>query len=118
MTPADGSAGLMAVHRGFPDERKAVADLSEGERDQLFLALRLAAIEDHVTTAQPLPFVCDDILQTFDDDRAMAAMQALIQLSESVQVILLSHHRHLAVLGQRLAPERIHLCEMQASVAA
>jgi uncharacterized protein YhaN len=116
--PGDGSAGLMAVHRGFPDERKAVADLSEGERDQLFLALRLAAIEDHVATAQPLPFVCDDILQTFDDDRAMAAMQALIQLSESVQVILLSHHRHLAVLGQRLAPEQIHLCQMQASVAA
>lgn len=116
--PGDGSAGLMAVHRDFPDERKAVADLSEGERDQLFLALRLAAIEDHVATAQPLPFVCDDILQTFDDDRAMAAMQALILLSESAQVILLSHHRHLAVLGQRLAPERIHLCEIQASVAA
>lgn len=110
--PGDGSAGLMAVHRGFPDERKAVADLSEGERDQLFLALRLAAIEDHVATAQPLPFVCDDILQTFDDDRAMAAMQALVQLSDSVQVILLSHHRHLAVLGERLAPERVHLCDM------
>ena len=68
--PGDGSAGLIAVHRDFPDERKAVADLSEGERDQLFLALRLAAIEDHVATAPPLPFVCDDILQTFDDDRA------------------------------------------------
>jgi uncharacterized protein YhaN len=116
--PGDGSAGLMAVHRAFPDERKAVADLSEGERDQLFLALRLAAIEDHVATAQPLPFVCDDILQTFDDERAVAAMRALVQLSESVQVILLSHHRHLAVLGERLAPDRIHLCEMQATVAA
>ncbi len=116
--PGDGSAGLMAVHRNFPDERKAVADLSEGERDQLFLALRLAAIEDHVATAQPLPFVCDDILQSFDDDRAVAAMQALVQLSENVQVILLSHHRHLAVLGDRLPPERIHLCALQASVAA
>ncbi len=114
--PGDGSAGLIAVQGAFPDERKAVADLSEGERDQLFLALRLAAIEDHVATAQPLPFVCDDILQTFDDDRAMAAMLALVQLSESVQVILLSHHRHLAGLSDRLAPERVHLCEMQAGV--
>jgi len=114
--PGDGSAGLIAVQGAFPDERKAVADLSEGERDQLFLALRLAAIEDHVDTAPPLPFVCDDILQTFDDDRATAAMQALVQLSESVQVILLSHHRHLAGLSARLAPERIHLCEIQAGV--
>jgi uncharacterized protein YhaN len=80
--------------------------------------LRLAAIEDHVATAQPLPFVCDDILQTFDDDRAMAAMQALVSLSESVQVILLSHHRHLAGLSARLAPERIHLCEMRAGMVA
>ena len=116
--PGDGSAGLMAVHRGFPDERKAVADLSEGERDQLFLALRLAAIEDHVATAPPLPFVCDDILQTFDDDRALAAMQALVQLSEKVQVILLSHHRHLAVLSERMGPERIHLCYSNLSRAA
>jgi uncharacterized protein YhaN len=115
--PGDGSAGLIAVHRDFADERKRVTDLSEGERDQLFLALRLAAIEDHVATAPPLPFVCDDILQTFDDDRATAAMQALVLLSESVQVILLSHHRHLAALSQRLAPERVHLCEMQAGVA-
>jgi uncharacterized protein YhaN len=116
--PGDGSAGLIAVQGAFPDERKAVADLSEGERDQLFLALRLAAIEDHVATAPPLPFVCDDILQTFDDDRAMAAMQALVQLSESVQVILLSHHRHLAALSARLAPDRVHQCEIRSQVVA
>jgi hypothetical protein len=30
-----------------------------------------------------------------------------------VQVILLSHHRHLAALSARLAPERIHLCDIQ-----
>lgn len=116
--PGDGSAGLIAVQGAYPDERKRVTDLSEGERDQLFLALRLAAIEDHVATAPPLPFVCDDILQTFDDDRAMAAMQALVQLSESVQVILLSHHRHLAALSARLAPAQVHLCEIRSEVVA
>jgi uncharacterized protein YhaN len=114
---SDGSARLIAVHRDFADERKGVADLSEGERDQLFLALRLAAIEDHVATAPPLPFIGDDILQTFDDDRATAAMQALLQLSEKVQVILLSHHRNLAALGQRLAPERVHLCDIAGEAA-
>lgn len=114
----DGSARLIAVHRDFGDERKSVADLSEGERDQLFLALRLAAIEDHVATMPPLPFVGDDILQTFDDDRAAAAMQALVQLSESVQVILLSHHQHLAALSQRLPADRLHLCELQTEPTA
>ena len=75
---SDGSAGLIAVQHAWPEERKRVADLSEGERDQLFLALRLAAIEDHVATAPPLPFIFDDTLQTFDDDRATAAMRALV----------------------------------------
>ena len=115
---SDGSAGLIAVQAAFPDERKAVKDLSEGERDQLFLALRLAAIEDHVATAPPLPFVCDDILQTFDDERATAAMRALLQLSEHVQVILLSHHRHLLALAERLPAESVAVCRMTAGVRA
>ena len=115
---SDGSAGLIAVQGAFPDERKAVKDLSEGERDQLFLALRMAAIEDHVATTSPLPFVCDDILQTFDDDRATAAMQALVQLSENVQVILLSHHRHLLGLADRLPTESVSVCRMTAAVEA
>jgi uncharacterized protein YhaN len=116
--PGDGSARLVAVEHGFPEERKTVAELSEGSRDQLFLALRLAAIEEHVATAPPLPFLGDDILQTFDDDRAAAAMQALLQLSESVQVILLSHHRHLLGVAQRLPAERIHICEITPSLVA
>ena len=51
-------------------------------------------------------------MQTFDDDRAAAAMEALVQLSESVQVILLSHHRHLLALARRLPPEQVHVCEI------
>ena len=46
-------------------------------------------------TAPALPFVADDILQTFDDARTRAAMQALIGLSQHVQVIVLTHHPHL-----------------------
>jgi uncharacterized protein YhaN len=110
----DGAARLLAVERGFPDERKAIAELSDGTRDQLFLALRLVAIEDHVAAAPPLPFIGDDILQTFDDGRAMAALEALLELSAHVQVILLSHHPHLLALARDLGRGNVHVCEIAA----
>lgn len=97
---ADGAA-LILTEAAFPDERRAVDELSEGTRDQLFLALRLAAIESHPVR---LPFIADDILQTADDARAEAALQALMALSASTQVILLTHHQHIADLATRLFP--------------
>ena len=79
-----------------------MGELSEGTRDQLYLALRLVAVEDHVQNAPPLPFVADDILQTFDDvTRARAALEALVGLSQHVQVILLTHHPHHASRSPR-----------------
>jgi len=111
----DGDARLQVVERAFPDEPKAVGALSDGTRDQLFLALRLAAIEDHVTTAPPLPFVADDILQTFDEARSLAAMRALVKLSAHVQVILLSHHAHVRDLARELGAERVHVCAIEAA---
>ncbi len=106
----DGAARLVAIERAFSHEPKQVAHLSEGTRDQLFLALRIAAIEDHAKAGAALPFVGDDILQTFDDERALAAMQALLELSRTTQVILLSHHRHLREVAARLPDGCTHIC--------
>ena len=41
--------------------RVPVAGMSEGTRDQLFLALRLALLE--LRKAEPLPFIGDDLLR-------------------------------------------------------
>jgi uncharacterized protein YhaN len=87
---------LSLVQAGFPHEPKRVDQLSEGTRDQLYLALRLAAIEAHPVA---LPFVADDILQTSDDARAAAALEALVALGGRTQVILLTHHRHVVELA-------------------
>ena len=38
--------------------------MSEGTRDQLYLALRLAALELHLGRATALPFVADDLTTT------------------------------------------------------
>lgn len=99
----DGAV-LHAVEHRFPQERKELQQLSEGTRDQLYLALRLVALRDHCTVAPPLPFIADDILQTFDDDRATAALRALVELSADLQVIVLTHHQHVARLAEGLAP--------------
>ena len=92
---AKGEMLLLAVECGRNEPAKQIDQLSEGTRDQLYLALRLIAIERHVASAPPLPFIADDILQTFDDGRARAAMEALVGLSRHVQVIVLTHHPHL-----------------------
>ena len=99
----DGAA-LILTQAAFPHEPKQVGQLSEGTRDQLYLALRLAAIEAHPVA---LPFIADDILQTFDDARAEAALGALLDLSARTQVILLTHHGHLGVLAERAFPGRV-----------
>ncbi|MGS0757353.1 ATP-binding protein, partial [Roseateles sp. GG27B] len=74
-----------------------IAGMSEGTRDQLFLALRLAALELHLSQGQglALPFIADDLFINYDDRRARAGLQALARLSQHTQVIFLSHHDHL-----------------------
>ncbi|KJJ99151.1 hypothetical protein UB44_13455 [Burkholderiaceae bacterium 26] len=72
-----------------------IPGMSEGTRDQLYMALRLAALELHLGQAAALPFVADDLFINFDDDRTRAGLQALAELSRRTQVIFLSHHDHL-----------------------
>ncbi len=85
-----------------------VSGMSDGTRDQLYLALRLAALEMHLDHAAPLPFIADDLFINYDDARARAGLEALGKLSERTQVIFLSHHDHLipsvrAVFGDQVS---------------
>lgn len=80
--------------------RVNVEGMSDGSRDQLYLALRLAGLERRLETNEPLPLTVDDILVKFDDDRSRAALEALHELSESTQVIFFTHHEHLTTLAE------------------
>jgi len=73
-------------------ERVYVQGMSSGTRDQLYLALRLASLEKYMENAEPMPFIVDDVLVDFDDERSEAALNALSTLSEKTQVILFTHH--------------------------
>ena len=77
------------------NERLTMEQLSTGRRDQLFLSLRLAAIEGHLDNGDPLPVIVDDILIQFDDEAAAATFKVLADLSQRTQVLFLTHHRHL-----------------------
>ena len=89
-----------------------IEGMSDGSRDQLYLALRLAAVELHLEQSHAMPFIADDLVINFDDARARAGLEELAKLSEKTQVIFLSHHEHLvpvaeAVFGSRLSITRL-----------
>jgi uncharacterized protein YhaN len=81
-------------------ERLTMAQLSTGRRDQLFLALRLAAIEGHLDNGEPLPVIVDDIMIQFDDEAAAATFKVLADLSQRTQVLFLTHHEHLLEVAE------------------
>jgi uncharacterized protein YhaN len=78
--------------------------MSDGTCDQLYLALRLASLEAWLDHHEPLPFIVDDVLLTFDDERAAAALGVLADLSARTQVIFFTHHQHLIEIAQQHLP--------------
>jgi chromosome segregation protein len=73
--------------------------LSEGARDQLYLSLRLANVGIYAERGEPLPFVADDLLVHFDDVRAQAALGLLARIGKTSQIILFTHHDHIAEMA-------------------
>ena len=86
-----------------------IAGMSDGTRDQLYLALRLAALELHLDQATPLPFVADDLFINYDPGRSKAGLEALADLSEKTQVIFLSHHDHLIPAVKEVFGEKVNV---------
>jgi chromosome segregation protein len=95
--------GKVVVAACRPDGTECQADrLSEGTRDQLYLALRLAALESDARATEPLPFIGDDLLVNFDDRRAKATIRVLADFASVTQVVLFTHHGHIAQMAEGL----------------
>ncbi|MCA9132053.1 MAG: AAA family ATPase [Planctomycetales bacterium] len=92
-----------------PDGKRSVGveGMSEGTCDQLYLALRLSLLESYLGQREPIPFIVDDILVMFDDDRAVAALRALHRLAEQTQVIYFTHHEHIVHLARQHLGDRL-----------
>jgi uncharacterized protein YhaN len=79
----------------------SVEAMSEGTRDQLYLALRLAALKLQRERGVDLPVILDDVLMASDDVRAGCIFKALADFSASGQVIVFTHHHHLCDVARR-----------------
>jgi exonuclease SbcC len=79
----------------------SVEAMSEGTRDQLFLALRLAALKLQRDRGVALPVILDDVLMASDDVRSGHIFKALAEFSKAGQVIVFTHHNHLCEVARR-----------------
>lgn len=86
--------------------------MSEGTRDQLFFALRLAAVEASCATSESMPFVVDDVLVQFDDDRSAAGLRVLADVATRTQVVLFTHHRQVRTCAEALAASGVVVHEL------
>lgn len=94
-----GDAVLMGV-RATDGRTVSVDGMSDGTADQLYLALRLASLENYLAEHEPAPLVVDDILINFDNRRSLATLRVLAELSRRTQVIFLTHHEHLVAMAR------------------
>ncbi len=85
-----------------------VGAMSEGTTDQLFLALRLAAVEQSIAAGVQLPFLADDLFVNFDDERSEAGFRVLADLAKSTQVLFFTHHPHLAAIARSVVGADLH----------
>lgn len=94
-------------------QRVHVEGMSSGTRDQLYLALRLASLEKYMESSEPMPFIVDDILVDFDDERSEAALSALAELAQKAQVILFTHHSRVVEQAHKLlGKQRVHIHDL------
>ncbi|MEO7160340.1 MAG: AAA family ATPase [Polaromonas sp.] len=91
-----------------------ISALSEGTADQLYLALRLAALQVQRKPERMMPLVLDDVLMTADDERAAHMLRALEKFSANAQVLVFTHHSHLLDIASRTVAQnglRVHRLE-------
>ena len=89
---ADEEADRPVLHAERACVRIGVEAMSDGTADQLYLALRLAALDLRRASHPQMPLVLDDVLITSDDERVGNILRALARFAEGGQVMLFTHH--------------------------
>jgi uncharacterized protein YhaN len=91
---------------------KQASDMSKGTRFQLYLALRAAAYEQLATQGICLPFFCDDIFETFDEERTQSACRVMERIGKTGQAIYLTHHRHVVEIAKSVCSGSVVVHEL------
>lgn len=108
MVDYDGNVPYLEA-RDQQGNKRLVGQMSDGTRDQLYLALRLAFISQHLDNGESLPLILDDILVHFDDDRTKATLEVLSEMANRTQVIYFTHHQLVVNLAHDLHPKPAHV---------
>jgi uncharacterized protein YhaN len=99
-TPLDEKVLLVDDAAGRPF---AIEVLSQGAREQLFLALRLALVSSYARRGAVLPMILDDVLVNFDSQRARAAAEVLCDFAAADhQLLVFTCHEHILQLFKLL----------------
>jgi uncharacterized protein YhaN len=93
-------------------ENVPIDGLSEGQCDQLYLALRLAYLDDYATRSEPVPFIGDDIFTTFDEVSTRAGLLALAGIGLHLQPILFTHHRFVADIAKEALGNQVDIIDL------
>ena len=86
----EGEAFTAIHHSG--DRRDPEKQLSQGAREQLYLALRLAYVKNHAANADTLPIIMDDIMVNFDPARAANTARVLAEFALENQILFFTCH--------------------------
>jgi uncharacterized protein YhaN len=99
---------------GVRDTGKTVCidGLSEGQRDQLYLALRMAYLDDYAKKSEPVPFIGDDIFTTFDEVSTRAGLLVLADIGLHLQPILFTHHRFVADIAKEALGDQVDIIDL------
>ena len=69
---------------------RSLSLLSQGTADQLYLAVRLAICDMVLPQENRAPLILDDALLSFDEERLHAALDYLVEMSKTRQILLFS----------------------------
>lgn len=107
-TQIDGSSEIL-IGVARDGGSKLAKEMSTGTQFQLYLALRLAGYEEFAAVRPAVPFIADDIMESFDDQRSEEVFRLLGEMSKVGQVIYLTHHQHLCDIARSVVPQvKIH----------
>ncbi|MGR3466350.1 MAG: AAA family ATPase [Shimia sp.] len=91
---------------------KGIGAMSEGQRGQLFLALRAGAYATAAARGQALPFLCDDVFESFDDTRTAEACALMVRIGRQGQAIYFTHHRHVVDIAREVSGGAVRIHEL------
>jgi len=78
-----------------------VDDLSQGTREQIYVAIRTVLAKALSPKGEPIPLFFDDPSVSADDSRCIALLDTLRALSRTVQVVVFSHESRVGAWATR-----------------